>query len=59
MRPVAQYAARPRMIGKDRCQHVAGRAANIDDGRESRKIVSCGDSRRLLAMDTHHHFAEK
>ncbi|HWZ38727.1 MAG TPA: hypothetical protein VNY08_10545 [Bradyrhizobium sp.] len=47
------------MIGKDRCQHVAGRAANIDDGRESRKIVSCGDSRRLLAMDTHHHFAEK
>jgi hypothetical protein len=39
-------------------QHVARRAANVDDAREPRKVVGRGDSRRLASMDAHHRLAE-
>jgi hypothetical protein len=50
MRQVEQHAARPLMAGEDSREHIAGRTANIDNGIETRKIVSGGDGRGLLAI---------
>src|SRR5258708_11609116 len=58
MRPVEQYAARRGMIGKDSRQHVTGRAANVNDGLENRKIISSGDGWRFLVMEAYHRLTE-
>jgi hypothetical protein len=47
------------MMGENRRQHVAGRAADINNGLEDRKIVSGGNGRRLLVMKADHRLTEQ
>jgi len=58
MRQIKQYAARSRMMSKNRGKEVSCRATHVSNEVKWRKIVRGGHGRGLLAMNANHGFAE-
>jgi hypothetical protein len=54
MRPVEQDPSRLWMSHKYVGEHIAGRAADIDDGLEHRKVVGGRDRWRFASMKANH-----